>query len=487
MASGFPPKYSEDFVQLYITPTQFLMLCLYTAQELGWEVNYLSNSGIIAYTQNGLFKFNAELKVIINGHNASLVSSSTGREIFDLGKNKKVVQQFKAKFEEVKKQYAYQVLDENYEAIREQIIADSQDILKLPEPTGLDIFKDFLSIFKPSTHYFFTPILLNLNILVFLAMAFTGVDLMAPDVDSLLQWGANYKPLTLEGQWWRLITCCFVHIGVLHLLMNMYALLYIGILLEPILGKSRFLVAYLATGVIASLASLWWHDISVSAGASGAIFGMYGVFLALLTTSIVEKSTRKPLFISIAIFVVYNLMSGIKEGIDNAAHIGGILSGVFIGYLFLPSLKNTEAKNLKQISLIFLILGTVILSYFVLHKLPNNVGAYDKIMAKVYVNDTLALSIYKIPDTTAKEIKLQKIESIAIAKTSENTDLIKEAEKLDLPPYLKYNTTLFKKIFDLRLASFKLYYQAVNEETNQYDTELQNYYAQLDSMQKQIN
>ncbi len=342
MASGFPPKYSADFVQSYITPSQFLMLCLYTAQELSWDVHYISNRGIIASTQNGIWKFNAEIKIIIKDHTATIQSTSTGREIFDLGKNKKLVRQFIEKFAAVKKHYAYHTLDENYETIRERLVTDEQDLLRLPDPTGLDIFKDFISIFKPTDKYYFTPILLNLNILIFLAMVVMGVNAMTPDIHSLLQWGANYKPLTLKGQWWRLITSCFIHIGFIHLLLNMYALLFIGLMLEPLLGKTRFIVTYLLTGIIASSASIWWHDISVSAGASGAIFGMYGVFLALLTTSIVEKSTRRPLFISIAIYIVYNLVSGLKEGVDNEAHLGGILSGILFGYLMLPGLQKKK-------------------------------------------------------------------------------------------------------------------------------------------------
>lgn len=342
MASGFPPKYSEDFVQSYLTPSQFLMLCLYTAQELQWDVHYISNRGIIAGTQNGLWKFNAEIKITIQAQTATIQSSSTGNEMFDLGKNKKQVKQFIEKFAAVKKTYAYHTLDENYEVIRERLVADEQDLLRIPEPGGLDIFKDFIAIFKPTHNYYFTPILLNLNILIFLAMLVSGVDAMSPDIHSLLQWGANYKPLTIKGQWWRLLSSCFIHIGLIHLLLNMYALLFIGLMLEPLLGKTRFIVTYLLTGIIASSTSLWWHDVSVSAGASGAIFGMYGVFLALLTTPLVEKSTRRPLFISIAIYIVYNLASGLKEGVDNAAHIGGILSGILFGYLMLPGLRKKK-------------------------------------------------------------------------------------------------------------------------------------------------
>ena len=123
--------------------------------------------------------------------------------------------------------------------------------------------------------------------------------------------------------------------------------LYIGLLLEPRLGTIRFLGAYILTGIAASITSLWWHDLTISAGASGAIFGMYGVFLAMLTTNLIEKSARKALLTSIGVFVFYNLVNGMKGGIDNAAHIGGLVSGLLTGYAFYPSLKRPEAINLK--------------------------------------------------------------------------------------------------------------------------------------------
>ncbi|MCC7029859.1 MAG: rhomboid family intramembrane serine protease [Chitinophagaceae bacterium] len=486
MAAGLPPKHTEKFVQEHLQQHQFLMLSLYAAQDLGWDVQYLSNAGIIAFTQNGQLKFNAHVKVIISGNEATLVSSSAGNEYFDLGKNKKTIAQFKEKFEDLQHQLSHYTLDMRYEEMRESILPDSQDILRNPDPGSLEIFKDFLAIFIPRENYFFTPIILNLNLLVFILMVAKGVHLMTPDADSLIRWGANYKPLTLAGEWWRLLTCCFIHIGVLHLLMNMYAFLYIGVLIEPILGKTRFIAAYLGTGIIASITSLWWHQLSVSAGASGAIFGMYGVFLALLTTSVVEKSTRKPLFFSIAIFVVYNLMSGIKEGVDNAAHIGGIVSGIFFGYLFLPSLKKSESPIMKGATVILTIIITLLLTFFALKKIPNTIAQYDTTMNALYTNDTIALSVYRLADTIQKTEKLRAIREIAIQRCTQSLTGIATLEQADFPPHLVYRVKLFKKYFQLRLKSYEIYYKLIDEENETYESQLNGYYNQIDSINKII-
>ena len=137
-------------------------------------------------------------------------------------------------------------------------------------------------------------------------------SILQPDTSLLLEWGANYKPLTLNGEIWRLFTCIFEHIGIIHLVMNMYALLYAGIFLERLLGRIRFITAYIVSGICASMISLWWHHNVVSAGASGAIFGMYGVFLSLLLTNLIEKETRKSMLSSIGIFIGYNLLFGMR-------------------------------------------------------------------------------------------------------------------------------------------------------------------------------
>jgi len=147
-----------------------------------------------------------------------------------------------------------------------------------------------------------------------------------------------------------------------------------GVYLEPMLGKTKYVIAYLATGVFASLASLWWHSEPVnSAGASGAIFGLYGIFLALLFTNLIPKQMRSSLLQSIGVFVVFNLVYGVKSGIDNAAHIGGLLSGLVIGFIFFPLLKKEDKGAKSNLVLIAIIAGTVLSAWIYLNSSGNKV------------------------------------------------------------------------------------------------------------------
>jgi rhomboid protease GluP len=121
--------------------------------------------------------------------------------------------------------------------------------------------------------------------------------------------------------------------------MNMLALYFVGAALEPYLNRVKFTVVYLLVGIIASVTSLWWHVQAISAGASGAVFGLYGIFLALLTTNLLEPGLRKSLLPGMLLFIGYGLLSGMKENIDNAAHIGGLISGIVMGFCLYPWLK----------------------------------------------------------------------------------------------------------------------------------------------------
>jgi len=176
-----------------------------------------------------------------------------------------------------------------------------------------------------------TPALVAVNVALFIVMVASGVDVMKPTTGNLLRWGANYGPRAWEGEWWRLLTNAFVHIGVVHLIMNMAVLMQIGPLVERMLGNGRFLAVYLIAALWGGAASLLWHPFTVSAGASGAVFGVYGVFLGYLLRdkgSIPDALLRK-LRNGALTFIGYNVVYGLtSQSIDMAAHVGGLLGGI---------------------------------------------------------------------------------------------------------------------------------------------------------------
>jgi len=228
-------------------------------------------------------------------------------------------------------------------ATLEQYIIDAATQLRLAERNLHPMHREKYGALLLSKTYKITPLLVYANVLVFLVMTLSGVSFLHPTAQGLYAWGGNHAPSVLGGQWWRLITYMFVHAGGMHILMNTFALLYIGMFLEPLMGRWRFLSAYLLTGIGAGLMSIAMHPFSVGVGASGAIFGMYGVFLALLTTSYIKKSLRRTMLRSILFFVTLNLLYGLQGNTDNAAHVGGLLSGIIVGFAMYPAIKKSNA------------------------------------------------------------------------------------------------------------------------------------------------
>jgi rhomboid protease GluP len=182
-----------------------------------------------------------------------------------------------------------------------------------------------------------TNAILAANVLVFVAMVLSGVDWMNPDEGRMLAWGADYWPLVTSGQGWRLLTAAFLHFGVIHLAANMYALMSLGWLVERLLGRWFYAVMYLLSAVVSSAVAVWWNPESVSAGASGAVFAVYGALIGylLIHRATFPRSATLTLMQGLLIFVGVNVAFGLTHaGISNAAHIGGLVCGIVLGALF---------------------------------------------------------------------------------------------------------------------------------------------------------
>lgn len=212
-------------------------------------------------------------------------------------------------------------------------------------------YNSILSVLIPRRGFIATAVLIYVNIVIFILMAVAGVGIFMPDTLGLLEWGADFGPLTLTGDWWRTFTCNFVHISIFHLVMNMYALLFISLWLEPLIGTRRMFFSYTLTGLCSAACSLLIHSDLISAGASGSIFGLYGIFLAFLFSHRIEKSQRQALLASILVFVGYNLLNGMQSGIDNAAHVGGLVSGLMLGYVYVFADKQEKISSQRLLTI----------------------------------------------------------------------------------------------------------------------------------------
>ncbi len=185
-----------------------------------------------------------------------------------------------------------------------------------------------------------TVALLVVNFALWVGLEATGGS---QNTENLLRFGAKFGPYFAMGEWWRAIFPVFLHIGFFHLMANSFGLLIFGSLVERIFGSLTFAAAYLIAGVLGNLFSYWadleiYNSTIVGAGASGAVFGIlgaYGIYL-LLNRETLGTMGRQALT-SVAVIVVINFIFGLTvSGIDNLAHLGGLLGGGMFAAMVAP-------------------------------------------------------------------------------------------------------------------------------------------------------
>jgi len=179
--------------------------------------------------------------------------------------------------------------------------------------------------------------LIAINVLIWVAAIVQGESITQTSVEKLFLWGGNAASEVQAGEWWRLLTATFLHGGLMHLAMNMVGLISVGVLVERIYGHRQYALIYFGSGLIGSGLSLHFSaQTAVSVGASGAVFGIVGALLTgiLQHRDRIPSSFSKNMIINLSLFIGYSLFQGFaKPGIDNAAHVGGLLGGMVLAYL----------------------------------------------------------------------------------------------------------------------------------------------------------
>ncbi|WP_308000867.1 rhomboid family intramembrane serine protease [uncultured Clostridium sp.] len=217
-------------------------------------------------------------------------------------------------------------------SLRDKKVVYSSNSCKLLIPiiNEMDITKKTNN--KRDKYMMLTNILIAINLLVFLISAWISKNIFNIDIYTLIIMGAKVNSLIDKGQVWRLITCAFLHGGLIHIFFNMYALKILGPEIEYVYGKVKYLVIYLLSAIAASIFSYIFGPQSVSVGASGAIFGLFGAMLIFGIKH--RKQMGKAYMMNILQVIFVNVIIGISSSnIDNAAHFGGLIVGALIALL----------------------------------------------------------------------------------------------------------------------------------------------------------
>ncbi len=353
MAWGISPRTVAVIPLGDYNADHYLAILYHAFQNLGWRTGYFDQDGIIAYTPISWQSYAEEVSVRIENNAAVIKSECVGYQFFftDYGKNEQNIDRLLTEIS-----YAEFHLQEHLQETTQQLMDDvpeNQFISLADPPLGhKEKLQSFLAAFTPTPEYFITPVVVLINITVYLATFLAMIVLLISfslkhsneviNMESIyLTLGFNNRVNVLNGEVWRLLSGSFLHFSLMHLAGNMVILIYVGSLIENKLGNWNYFVFYLLSCICASMTSVLWHADGILAGASGGVFGLFGLLLALLSTPFYEANARRALLISTAIFVGYSIIPR-GQGIDHAAHFGGLVAGYLFGWLGYWGLKNNR-------------------------------------------------------------------------------------------------------------------------------------------------
>ncbi|MET3981349.1 rhomboid protease GluP [Mucilaginibacter sp. UYP25] len=479
MSWGLSPRKTNTVPLDDYNTRHYLTLVYHAFINLGWRIGYFNHDGIIAYTNISWSSYAEEVSVHIIDNQAVIKSECVGYQALftDYGKNEKNVELL---FGEIT--YAEYHLQNNLEETTQQLIdniPDNQFISFDNPPLGYkEKLRGFLSYFNPNRGYSVTPILVLANIGIYIISTAVLIGMYvalniqhkqgAPAAAEInleeiyLSIGFSGRNQVLHGQLWRLVTSTFLHFSVLHIVGNMIVLIYIGSLIESKLGKWNYLFVYLLTGICASATSVIWNQEGVMAGASGAIFGLFGVLLALLTTDFYEKNARRALLISTAIFIGYSIIP-IGRDIDHAAHLGGLVSGFIFGRIAYIGLmhqnKSLIATTALGITIAYTALCIFLAPVYQLKEMRQLSTKTDTLFARLN-ND-----FYHSYDLSRSD-KLAMLNNKTMRRVDTLSNIGKQMKALALPVKDKKVAAIKSKIILLECRLYKLLYKEFSDNDN---------------------
>jgi len=290
--------------------------------------------------------------------------------------------------------WIYDIPSESY---AEQFILAYKNKLRYLKRAEKERAREIFSYGKPRLTY----LLIALNVVIFFIVELTGGSM---DIEHLIDFGAKYNPYIVDGQWWRIISSMFLHIGFFHIFMNMLALYYLGHAVERIFGTLRLFIIYMLAGIGGGLASFAF-TIQVSAGASGAIFGLFGalLFFGTIHKQLFLQTMGRNLLFIVGINIVFGF---VVPQIDNSAHLGGLIGGfIAAAIVHLPKQKQLLKQLLAFI--IYIVMASFLVgfgmnehsnsSFYELHKVDELLATEQYDMAIEISTEQIKLNNELLP------------------------------------------------------------------------------------------
>lgn len=483
---GYSPKI-EKLIPLGDFPVdRYLIIARQSIENLGWNLSHISERGIIAYTPISLQSYSEEISVRIENNFAIVKSECIGIQMLfsDYGKNSLNLEKFFHEFEYVEF-HLKDTWDDSLAKFHDFVATQDPEYFEKAPMTAKNKIKNVFYLLLPQKNYMVTPILILMNCAYFMAyIVFALLILASHGKINYVEYSlwANSRELVLSGQFWRLMTYQFVHASIFHIFFNMYALAYIGLMIEHKLGIKKYISIYLISGICGGLLSIAYHEAGYMMGASGAIMGLFGAFLALLFSKTFERNATKALLISTGFVVAIMLLNGLKQRVDNAAHIGGLISGFIICYL----LYNDKFwKWNLPLKLRYALVASLVLVFAILvvQQTPKiQTDEFLTLEKKYQQNWVKYNSIFNLPSKMSTGKKLTIVQKRGIDLWKENEELVKQMLALKLTKQQRFKAEFHAKVVEIQSKIVVLLYKECAESTKYYRREIRELTRELNNL-----
>ncbi len=478
MALGWKTEYEKRIPVAGLSNWEIFTLAGKACAELEWEY-LVVDENLFTATTPVHWTLSEEI-ITIRREAEEVVFKSQGEslELYEGGRNKKNIDEFLLpKFLSLRENVSEKLLKDEAEALKKETLGQ----IKSGRVAGDKI------TFGLRDHEI-TFFLILLNFVVFITMIARGVDMYNPSPEDITLWGGNVREYVAAGDWWRLITNLFVHMGVRLLVANMIGLYFIGVMVETILGKIKFLIGYLATGALASLVSIYFVGEGVTAGASGAVAGLYGILLAFATTGYLNKKFNTVWFTGVLLYFGFIVWFGLNHGADNMANIGGLAAGIVVGYLFyfFHFKKNLARSGGTRIS-IEILLATALLIFLYIRSGKDDSLRFEKAVMQLNQIELKAMTqMQRLQDAETNEDAAKTLKEEALPLWKNFQKEIDKTDKYRLDERFNKKRKLLHSYAQLRIKQTELIYKSMKQDTDKYNDEIDKISGEIEILIDQI-
>lgn len=475
MPFGWKTEYVKKIANDYPGEWEFFAIAKQACTQLEWEYLMVDEHTFTATTPTGWTLNEEIITITFEDEQVVFNSQSESIELYEGGRNKKNLEEILIPaIEKARKKWTEEQVQSAADELRQETLQQIK--------TGNRVFVEKMTYGFKGHEVTFS--IIAICIFFYLFIGLKGESLKELGIEEIITWGGNTRAYTTGGEWWRLITNIFIHVSAPHLLINMLGFYFIGMFAESLLGRGKFFIVFISTGILASLAGIMWDVDGVTAGTSGAIFGIYGISLAFSTTSYISKKFSKTLLTSVGLFIVFTIAMLLNTDFNIAIHIAGLLSGILIGYLFyfFHFRKNRARAGGTRISVEILLITGLLIYIFLNNKQDDSLRFQSTVMKLNQIELKAIMQLQRMQNSETNEEAAKVLRDSTLPEWRFFQKEIAKTGKYHLNQEFDGKRKLLMEYAKLRVRQTELIYKSLHEGTDKYDKRINEISEKIESI-----